>query len=262
MSRSHADIRITILGSGTCVPSLERGSCAMLAQTGGLNLLFDVGPGTMHRLLENDITIFDISMVFLTHFHPDHTGELASFLFSSKYTKGKQKKGPLTLFGGNGFSDFFARLKKVYGDWISPDHLEVVELDNTAIREMKIRDSFLLTYGPTAHSPESIAYRVTGPGGRSVVYSGDTDYCESLIVLADKADLLVCESALPDELKVAGHLTPSLAGKIASRANVGKLILTHLYPECEGVDILAQCRTQWAGAAAAAQDHMVIELSS
>jgi len=260
MNRNPVDIRITILGSGTCVPSLRRSSCSILAQTGGLNLLFDIGPGTMHRLLEAGVAIFDISMVFLSHFHPDHTGELASFLFSNKYARGQARKEPLTLIGGKGFSDFFARLKLVYGEWICPDHLEIIELQNESISEKAFDDKFTLKYGPTAHSAESTAYRITGRGGKSVVYSGDTDYCESLVELANGADLLICESALPDELKTQGHLIPSLAGEIAVRAGVGKLVLTHLYPECEGVDILTQCRKRWSGPLATAEDLAIIEL--
>ena len=59
-----------------------------------------------------------------------------------------------------------------------------------------------------AHNPESVAYRITGPGGL-LVYSGDTDRCDSLVELARAADVLICESAFPDEMKVAGHLCPA-----------------------------------------------------
>jgi ribonuclease BN (tRNA processing enzyme) len=92
------------------------------------------------------------------------------------------------------------------------------------------------------------------------VYSGDTDYSENLISIARNADLLICESALPDHLKVKGHLTPSLVGEIASRANVKKLILTHFYPQCNTVDIRKQCRQTYAGPLALAEDLMRIEV--
>ena len=255
------DMRLTILGSGTCVPSLERSACAALVQTGGANLLFDVGPGTMHRLLAAGVTVFDISHLFLSHFHPDHTGELASFLFSNKYPEGRRRKQPLALFGGNGFGQFMERLVSVYGNWIqlAPGMVETVELNNTAIASRPLGD-LTVTWGPVSHNPESTAYRISGPGGRSIVVSGDTDYCESLITLAKEADILVCESAFPDELKTPGHLTPSGAAEIAARADVGRLVLTHLYPECDAVDIEAQCRKGWRGPLSIAQDLMTIDL--
>ncbi|MBW1822481.1 MAG: ribonuclease Z, partial [Deltaproteobacteria bacterium] len=80
-----SDITVTILGSGTCVPSLKRSSCSVLVEVSDSKLLFDSGPGTMRRLLEAGITIFDISFIFYSHLHPDHTGELVTFLFATKY---------------------------------------------------------------------------------------------------------------------------------------------------------------------------------
>ena len=48
-------ITVTILGSGTIVPSLARSTCSFLLEAAGMKLLFDIGPGTMRRLLEAGI---------------------------------------------------------------------------------------------------------------------------------------------------------------------------------------------------------------
>jgi ribonuclease BN (tRNA processing enzyme) len=72
--------------------------------------------------------------------------------------------------------------------------------------------------------------------------------------------LLICESALPDALKVPGHLTPSLAGKIAAEARVGKLVLTHFYPECDYEDMAGQCRRTYGGPLVLAEDLMEIDV--
>ncbi|MGD9042692.1 MAG: MBL fold metallo-hydrolase, partial [Desulfobacterales bacterium] len=72
MDANKSGIKLTILGSGTCVPSLKRSSCSILMQIGASRLLFDSGPGTMRRLLEAKTTIFDITHIFYSHFHPDH----------------------------------------------------------------------------------------------------------------------------------------------------------------------------------------------
>ncbi|MBN2282619.1 MAG: hypothetical protein JXO48_01890 [Deltaproteobacteria bacterium] len=66
---------------------------------------------------------------------------------------------------------------------------------------------------------------------------------------------------MPDEMKITGHLTPSLAGLIASEAGVGKLALTHLFPECDQVDVAAQCWTACHGDLQVAEDLIKIELS-
>jgi ribonuclease BN (tRNA processing enzyme) len=86
---------------------------------------------------------------------------------------------------------------------------------------------------PVAHRPESLAYRIIDRNGKALVYSGDTDVCDGLTAIAADADLMICESAFPDDQKVDGHLTPSLAGRVAQAAAVKRLVLTHFYPVCE-----------------------------
>ncbi len=251
----------TILGSGTCVPSLERSACSVLLETGEEKILFDVGPGTMRRLLETGTTIFELTTVFISHLHPDHTGELVPLLFSTKYPDGSRREAPLRLVAGTGFAPFFKQLKNAYGQWIELDAgmLEIVEMSTDGPDRLRLGGCTMETT-PVVHRPESVAVRVTDAEGHSVVYSGDTDFSENLVQLARRADLFFCESALPDELKVDGHLTPSEAGEMAARAEVGTLVLTHLYPECEGVDLIAQSRKTFAGAVVVAKDLMRLPL--
>ncbi|MBT8330911.1 MAG: MBL fold metallo-hydrolase, partial [Deltaproteobacteria bacterium] len=92
------------------------------------------------------------------------------------------------------------------------------------------------------------------------VYTGDTDYTETIIDLAKDTDLLICECALPDKLKTPGHLTPSLAGELATKSGVGNLVLTHFYPECETADIAAECRKTYSGHLVLADDLMELEI--
>lgn len=257
------EINVTVLGSGTCVPSLKRSSCSILIEVQDVRLLFDSGPGTMRRLLRANSTIFDVDYIFYSHFHPDHTAELVPFLFATKYPDTSQRQTVLTIVAGVGFEDFFAGLKTVYGKWIEPGPglVEIIEMSNRSADLLRLKD-FTVQSAPVEHNPESIAYRITGPGGHSVVYSGDTDYSENLIALSKDADLLICESALPDDYRMKGHLTPSLAGDIATRAGVKKLILTHFYPECDQTDIEQECRKTYEGPLALGEDLMTIKIGS
>lgn len=253
--------KITILGSGTCVPSLERNPCSFLLDTGREKLLFDCGPGVMRRLLEIGVPIFDVAYIFLSHFHPDHTGELASFLFALKYPAPSPQTQPLTIVAGRGFQSFYARLKTVYENWIAfpPDRLRIVELD-TGQSDRYAFPSFSVTSMPVNHRPESLAYRIVDAAGKALVYSGDSDVCDGLATIAADADVMICEAALPDEQKIDGHLTPSLAGRIAQRAAVKRLVLTHFYPACDAVDIENQCRSTYSGSVVLARDLMTLTL--
>jgi len=75
---------------------------------------------------------------------------------------------------------------------------------------------------------------VTGPPrpGRKIVYTGDTRPFKDLAKIAEKADLLICEATFGDELseraKEDGHSTPVQAARIAKKAKVKRLVLTHI----------------------------------
>ncbi len=111
-----------------------------------------------------------------------------------------------------------------------------------------------------AHISESVGYRIEFKDGKSMTVSGDTDYCQNIIDLGQQVDLLVLECSFPDERKVEGHLTPSLAGKIALESQCRKLMLYHLYPICDQYDILAQCRQVYQGEVLLAEDLMKVKI--
>ena len=231
----------------------------MLLEIGNKKLLFDSGPGTMRRLLEAGTRIFDVSFLFYSHLHPDHTSELVPFLFANKYPDPTLRKKLITVTAGKGFSDFFSGLETLYGEWIQlgPELMEIVELEISG-RDTRQFSDFSIESMPVEHTDMSLAFRVTSAQGKSVVYSGDTDVSDSLVELSRGADILVCESALPDGQKAPGHLTPSLAGEIASRANVRTLVLTHFYPVCDTVDMARECRKTYDGRLLLAEDLMEI----
>jgi len=252
-------IDVTVLGSGTCVPSLTRSACAVLMQVGRQRLVFDAGPGTMRRLLEAGTDIYHIDYLLLSHFHPDHTAELVPLLFANKYPDAGRRRKRLTVVGGPGLKRFFAALVAVYGHWIqlAAEMIHFIELGDRPENELQ-GEGFRITAAAVVHNPESLAYRVEIPSGASVVYSGDTDYADRLVTLAHQAGLLICESAVPDEEKIPGHLTPALAGRIASEAAVKQLMLTHFYPACDQVDVAAQCRRTYQGPLLLAEDLLTV----
>ena len=250
---------VTILGSGTCVPSLKRSACSVMITSGCSRIVLDCGPGTMRRLVETQTAVTDVSHVFFSHFHPDHTGELATFLFANKYPDQGRREQPLALIAGKGFFDFFNNLKSVYGRWIElpPERFNLHEMTSETGASMDFSD-FSVESTPVEHNPESLAYKITGRDGKTIVYSGDTDFSDNLIELSRGVDLLICEAAFPEAFKVSGHLTPPEAGTIAARAEVRSLVLTHLYPECDQVDMVAECRQNWSGPLVLAEDLMRI----
>lgn len=248
---------LIILGSGTGVPSLKRGFPGLLLISENSKVLVDSGSGTLRKMLEIGITYRDVDLLLYTHIHPDHISELVPILFACRYADLPREKD-LVVVGGPGFKHYFNKLKKIYWPWIEPlsYHLIVEEISQNPF----IFNNLKIFYKPMAHMPESVGYRIEFRNNHSIVISGDTDYCENIIDLAFKVDLLVLECSFPEGKKVNGHLTPSLAGKIGKESRCKRLLLTHLYPICDQSDIINQCKEVYKGNLILGEDLMRIKI--
>jgi ribonuclease BN (tRNA processing enzyme) len=247
-----------VLGSGTAVPHPRRGSAGHLLRHGGCTLLIDAGLGTLQKLAVLGVSLAAPDAVAFTHLHLDHTAELAPLLFSLK-NAGIGRSKALTILGAPGFRDFYERLRRTYGSWVEAGDYPL-RVEEISARPLSL-GSLVLTAVPVVHTSHSVAYRVEDPGtGKVAAFSGDTDVCEGLVAAARNADLAVFECSFPNERKAEGHLTPREAGEIASWARVKRLVLTHFYPECEGADILGQCRETYAGEIILAEDLLRIRV--
>jgi ribonuclease BN (tRNA processing enzyme) len=249
-------MEITILGSGTGVPSLKRNASGINIKIERDNLLFDTGPGIIKRLLEIGITYHDINYIFYTHFHTDHTLDLATLLFAARYPLSLRTK-KLTIFGSSGLERFYNGLLSIYNDVIRPEIYQVILKEIS--RQTLEFDNFKIVAMPMQHAPESLGYRIESKG-KSIVYSGDTDRCQNLVQLGQDADILILECSFPNEIKVAGHLVPQEAGAIAQECHCKQLILLHLYPVCQEDEIMKQVKRNFSGKIILANDLMKIIL--
>ena len=250
-------MKVTILGSGTAKPSLERNSSGALIQEEGTNTLIDFGYGTLKQLLHLGITYHDIDRIFFTHNHPDHMCDLIPFLFAAHYPPSARKKD-LEIVAGPGFKKFFDKLMPVFGRWLVPTEFKIgiTEIDEGSEKF----GHHQVTFKKVKHIEMSRGYRFENLKGKSVVFSGDTDYCQGMIDLGREADLMLLECAMPDEEKIAGHLVPSLAGKLAQEAECKTLCLTHFYPPCD-LDVMRKTVSDlYKGELVLARDLMHFEL--
>lgn len=231
-------MEITILGSGTGIPNLKRNAAGILIKTEKEQLLFDTGPGIMRKLLELGITYHDIPYVFYTHFHTDHTLDLAVLLFAAKYNLSLRTE-KLSIIGPKGLKNLYHGLLNVYGCVIRPEAYQIclqeIEEQSLTIGSLNIRTMYM------QHTPESLGYRIESQNA-VVVYSGDTEMCENIIALGKDADILILDCSFPNELKVQGHLIPQEAAEIAKACHCKKLVLSHLYPVCQPDEAVKQAQ--------------------
>ncbi len=249
-------MEVTVLGSGTGVPSLRRGSPGILVKVSDKVIVMDMGSGTLGKLLKVGVKYTDPDAILLSHFHPDHTADLVPFLFACKYSLEPREKD-LLLLGGKGLREYYEGLKSVHGHWVKAEGFRL-RIQEVFYGERDLGGIRLITL-PMDHTRGSIGYRLEAEG-KSIAYSGDTDYAPEVVELVKEVDLAILECSFPEGRKVKGHLTPHLAGRIAQEGGAKKLLLTHFYPPCDEVDVVAQCQEVYDGEVIKAEDLLSLKV--
>jgi ribonuclease BN (tRNA processing enzyme) len=252
-------VRLTTVGTGTAAPSPHRVQPAHLVEHGDVRLLLDCGSGVAFRFAQLGVDWVSITHVALTHFHADHVVELPTLLTAWRYGTLPPRSAPLEIIGPVGTGALVDRLTEATGVRYREYGFPVT------VREME--DGSRLMLGSAAaiecrrvpHTPESVAYSIEA-GGRRLVYSGDTGYDEELARWAAGCDILLCECSLPATMALPTHLTPEQVGALAAIARPSLLVLTHLYPPVEQIDIRAAIAAHHSGPVVVADDGWRTEL--
>lgn len=215
-------MQVTILGSGGALPTPRRASSGYLVEWDGHALLLDAAAGTYVAALRAGLDPNRLRAVALSHFHLDHTGDLAGILWARKQSP-ELKETPLRLLGPDGTRGFVECVVAAYpADW-----LEVAWDVGGYPAEV---DGLSLEAFPARHSPEAVCLRLRA-NGRTLAYSGDTADCDGLRQACRGADLalLECSKEVPSE----NHLDPDACAAVIEAARPGRALLTHLSPAIE-----------------------------
>ena len=252
-------MQITVVGSGTVVPRLERRQSCVVVRAGGQTLVFDLGSGALRGMLRSGLDPFAVDRIFFTHFHPDHTVDVVPLLFAINYGAPEKRTLPLYVTGPEPFLRFWRSVTGVWGEWMSGEHATLVsELPQECSSPIDLA-ACRLSWAPAEHRRESVSYRLDAEGG-AFVYTGDTEYSPSVVELARGADTLLIECSFPDDAPVPGHLTPSSVARIASEAGVRRVVLTHIYPAADELDLISEVSRGYAGEVTVAEDGSVFEV--
>lgn len=252
-------MKLTTLGTGTAAPSAERVCSGHLIETPDVRLLLDCGSGVVFRMAQASIDWMAITHVALTHFHADHTTDLATLLFAWRYGAIPWRAAPIVILGPLGTIDLVARLDAAFGGAFMTLGYEVRIEEVQEGTPIALSADVRLRSQKVPHTAESVAYSIE-TGGRRIVYTGDTGPDDALGVWATGCDVLLAECSLPQSMAMATHLTPEGCGALAAGAAPERLVLTHFYPPVELVDIRAIVAERYAGAVTLARDGWSIEL--
>jgi len=274
------DIRVTLLGTGTPAPVMNRFGPSILVEVGRQKFLFDAGRGALQRLTQVKVRWADVDGVFLTHLHSDHVVGFPDLWLTGWLTS--ERKVPLHVWGPKGTRKMVSHLElafeydisiRISDDRASPQGVLTV-VDEVTDGFVYEREGIKVTAFDVDHAPitPAFGYRIDY-AGRSVVLSGDTRLSENLIRHAQGVDLLVHEVAVPETYRRAGvapelaksivahHTTPEQAGEVFARTKPRLAVYSHIArPTATEQDLVPATRKTYSGALEVGEDMMVIEV--
>ena len=217
-------LSLTVLGSSGSYPGPGQACSGYLVRSGDTSVWVDAGSGTLANL-QRHIGLFEVDAVVLSHEHPDHWSDLQGFSVACQYVverEGVPVYGPASVRqAASGSLDPF--------QW----H-DVTDRDSVQIGELR------LTFSRTDHGDETLAMRIEG-GGRTLGYSADSGPGWSLEKLGPGLDLALCEATfLEDRENQMQHLSGRQAGQQARTAGAGGLMITHVWPILDVVEVAAE----------------------
>lgn len=267
-------MKITLLGTGSPTPMLNRAGSGYLIEIGDEMIVFDHGAGAHERFLRAGKRAIDLNTIFFSHLHADHCLDYAR-LVHSRWDQGAGQIPELKVYGPSHiarmtdllFSEDGVFAPDISGRLNAPGSLKVFvnrggtlprhrpQPDVTALYDGQIieTDNWKLTVREVYHQPgfiEAYGFRLETDEG-ILAYSGDTGPCAGIDALAKDADVLihmcffVSGTFLPatEELTASGHLE---IAELAARQNVKTLVATHFTPQMEPPGIREKCIAEMA----------------
>ena len=244
-------MKLTLLGTGCPSVDFKRCGSSNLISTKSTKILVDCGSGVTQRLDQSQNSSADIDALLLTHLHTDHVIDLYQLIISSWHS---DRTSQWKIYGPKGTKKF---VDKIFLAWKSERKLRISyekrkssKALNYKVYEFK-KEGFInindikIKYFEVDHKPVPYAYGFSFFNkNKKLTISGDTRPCESLMLNAQNADVLLHEVFIEYEINQTSGLrskktlhnvkeyhTPSnLVGKVAKLSNCKKLVLTHFVP--------------------------------
>jgi ribonuclease BN (tRNA processing enzyme) len=242
-------VAVQILGSGGPRINRDRASTSYLLWIGAqARILVDMGGGAFLRFGQTQAKLSDLSLVAISHLHPDHVSDLPALLWLSH----QARKDPLPIVGPSGndvapsFPTFLSRLFdekngafQVLGPTLGATQSETgggVRLDVSVVDVTKAEPSTMFDRQgvtvtalaiPHGNIP-TLAYRVK-TRDLSIVFSSDQNGTNPRFVeFARGANVLVMHLAIAAGATNPLHASPAVVGRVAQDAGVGRLIVSHI----------------------------------
>jgi ribonuclease BN (tRNA processing enzyme) len=226
-------MKLTVVGSGDAFGSGGRSNTCFILDTKTATIAVDFGASALPALKALRFDPNRIDAVILSHLHGDHFGGLPFLLLDAQFLSRRER--PLLIAGPPGTRARLDALLEVFfpkstgSKWRFQWRVEDIALD----QEARVLDHALRTTEVIHQSgAPSTALRLSD-GGATFAYSGDTEWTDALIPIADGADLFIIECYEHDR-EVAGHLSWNILKTRLPDLRARRIVITHMNPSMLG----------------------------
>jgi ribonuclease BN (tRNA processing enzyme) len=222
-----AIMKLTFVGCGDAFGSGGRFNTCFHVEADTAGFLVDCGASSLIALKRMNIDRTAIGTILITHFHGDHFGGIPYFMLDAQFSK---RNTALTIAGPAGLRSWYERVMETAfpgSSRIEPKF--ALELRELAPGETCQLNGLTVTAASVRHGqPEHmfLAYRIAA-GGKTIAYTGDTEWTDSLIEIGREADLLIAEAYFYSK-KVPLHLDLATLEEKLPLIKPKRLILTHM----------------------------------
>jgi ribonuclease BN (tRNA processing enzyme) len=220
-------VRVTFLGSGDAFGSGGRYQTCILVQGGEASFLVDCGASSLIAMRRYGVDPNAVDTILLSHLHGDHFGGVPFFILDAQLISRRTR--PLRIAGPPGTQ---RRLREAC-DALFPGMSAVQQKFDLSIEELAHGTrhelgAVAVTPHPVRHTPgtEPTALRIEC-AGRTLCYTGDTEWCDGLIPAAQDADLLIAEAYFYEK-RIPMHLTLASLREHLHELGARRVILTHM----------------------------------
>ena len=234
-------MKLVVIGSGTSTPHPERSSSGYWVETKNGSVMLDFSASAVHRLAQEQLDWANLDAVWISHFHLDHVGGLAPFLFGMKHADAAaQRNKPLRIFGAEGINNLLETYHSAYVSGFLEQRFPLEIIEVAAGEKFRLLNDLEAVTLSTPHTEESHAIQLMDGDGKTLVYTADTGFTNEVSSFAHKVDLLLMECSFVRDKKAKLHLELSEALYLAKQSKARKTMLTHFYPEWDDIDFEAE----------------------
>lgn len=221
------------IGCGDAFATNNKFQSCHLLDTDTHLIMIDCGVTVMNSLKKYKVSFDDVDMILISHFHADHFGGIPFLLLQAHYVDRREK--PLTIIGPEGLEKKCRDLMAIMYPGSPEKIFDLLDIEFVELAGVKIYSDqdLRIQFYPVQHS------ELTNPHGirihfQDVIvgYTGDTEWCKNVEVIAKGTNLFVADCSFYD-LKVDGHMNQKDLEKNVSKLKSEQILLTHFGEKIE-----------------------------